>query len=122
MNQAVHSGDYKSVDWFGKQYQFSAPQAACVQVLWRAWLSGTPIIREEQVLETARVKARSLKEVFKSPPGQAAWGSLIADGDRRGTVRLAEPAVGAMPVAPPADAGAPEAHRSIALGHAVADE
>jgi hypothetical protein len=91
MSEAFHSRDYRTVEWFGVRYQFSAQQAACVQVLWRAWLSGTPIIREEQVLETARVRARSLKEVFKSPPGQAAWGALIADGDRRGTVRLAEP-------------------------------
>lgn len=92
MSEAFHSRDYRTVEWFGVRYEFSAPQAACLQVLWRAWLSGTPIIREEQVLETARVRARSLKEVFKTPPGAAAWGSLIADGDRRGTVRLAEPA------------------------------
>jgi len=97
MNQTTHSRDYRTVDWFGTQYQFSPPQAACIQVLWRAWLSGTPIIREEQVLETARIKARSLKEVFKAPPGQAAWGSLIADGDRRGTVRLIEPAAELAP-------------------------
>lgn len=97
MSEAFHSRDYRTVEWFGARYEFTAPQAACLQVLWRAWLSGTPIIREEQVLETARVRARSLKEVFKTPPGADAWGTLIADGDRRGTVRLAEPAA-----APPA--------------------
>ena len=92
MSEAFHSRDFRAVDWFGARYEFNAPQAACVQVLWRAWLGGTPIIREEQVLQSARIQARSLKEVFKAPPGQAAWGTLIADGDRRGTVRLAEPA------------------------------
>ncbi|HEV7223406.1 MAG TPA: hypothetical protein VGN42_11940 [Pirellulales bacterium] len=103
MDQATHSRDYRTVDWFGASYQFSPPQAACIQVLWRAWLSGTPIIREEQVLETARVKSRSLKEVFKTPPGHAAWGSLIADGDRRGTVRLIEPAAERAPGAAAAE-------------------
>lgn len=88
----THSPDFKSVAWYGREYQFTPPQAACVQVLWRQWLSGTPIVRDQLVLEIARVKARSLKDVFKAPPGNAAWGTMIADGDRRGTVRLAEPA------------------------------
>jgi hypothetical protein len=85
-----HARDFKSAVWFGEAYRFNAQQAACLQVLWRAWLSGTPIIREELVLELARVKARSLKDVFKAPPGQAAWGTMISAGDRRGTVRLQE--------------------------------
>ncbi|HUY89995.1 MAG TPA: hypothetical protein VMV10_14765 [Pirellulales bacterium] len=92
MSQTFHSRDFRAIEWYGAHYEFNAPQAACVQVLWRAWLGGTPIIREEHVLQTARVRARSLKEVFKAPPGQNAWGTLIADGDRRGTVRLAEAA------------------------------
>lgn len=85
-----HARDFKSAVWFGDEYRFNAQQAACLQVLWRAWLSGTPIIREELVLELARVKARSLKDVFKAPPGRPAWGTMISAGDRRGTVRLQE--------------------------------
>ncbi len=88
----THSRDFKSAVWFGREYRFNAAQAACLQILWRVWLSGTPIIREEQVLEMARVTARSLKDVFKTPPGRPAWGVMISTGDRRGTVRLAEPA------------------------------
>lgn len=91
-NECTHSRDFKSVIWFGTEYRFSPQQAACVQVLWRAWLSGTPIIREEQVLESARVTARSLKDVFRTQPGLPAWGTMIGNGDRRGTVRLAEKA------------------------------
>ena len=89
-NECTHSRDFKSVVWFGTEYRFSPQQAACVQVLWRAWLSGTPIIREEQVLESARLTARSLKDVFRTQPGLPAWGTMIGNGDRRGTVRLAE--------------------------------
>lgn len=92
MSQAFHSRDFRKIEWFGAHYEFNAQQAACLEVLWRAWLGGTPIIREEQVLQTARMRARSLRDVFKAPPGQEAWGTLIADGDRRGTVRLVEPA------------------------------
>lgn len=88
----THSPDFKSVLWNGRDYRFTAQQAACVQVLWRQWLSGTPIVRDQLVLEIARVKARSLKDVFKAAPGSEAWGTMIADGDRRGTVRLAGPA------------------------------
>src|SRR5258708_40329713 len=83
-----HTAGFKSVDWFGATYQFSPPQAACVAVLWRAWLGGTPIVREELVLEIARVQARSLKDLFRTGPGRYAWGTMIADGDKRGTVRL----------------------------------
>ena len=86
-----HAPGFKTVNWFGATYHFSPPQAACVAVLWRAWLGGTPIIREELVLEVARVQERSLKDLFRSGPGRSAWGTMIADGDKRGTVRLHEP-------------------------------
>jgi len=86
-----HAAGFKSVDWFGATYNFSPPQAACVAVLWRAWLGGTPIVREELVLEVARVQVRSLKDLFRTGQGRYAWGTMIANGDKRGTVRLAEP-------------------------------
>jgi len=86
-----HAPDFKSVDWFGVSYSFTPPQAACVAVLWRAWLGGTPIVREEWVLEVARVPSRSLADLFRSGPGRYAWGTMIANGDKRGTVRLSEP-------------------------------
>jgi hypothetical protein len=86
-----HAPGFKRVDWYGATYHFSPPQAACVAVLWRAWLGGTPIIREEQVLEVARVQARSLKDLFRAGPGRHAWGTMISAGDKRGTVRLSEP-------------------------------
>jgi hypothetical protein len=92
MVAASHDPSFKTVDWFGHSYRFNPQQAACIKVLWRAWLGGTPVIREELVLEVANIKARSLKDVFRSGPGREAWGTMIGDGDRRGTVRLSEPA------------------------------
>ena len=86
-----HKPGFKTVTWYGKEYRFSSPQAACVAILWRNWLGGTPIVRESIVLETAGIEARSLKDVFRMPPGRDAWGTLIGTGDRRGTVRLIEP-------------------------------
>lgn len=89
---ARHDAGFRNVHWFGVDYQFTPNQARCVQVLWRSWLSGTPIIRQALVLESARVRTRSLRDVFREAPGAAAWGTMIADDDRRGTVRLLEPA------------------------------
>jgi hypothetical protein len=85
---------FRSVNWFGSSYAFTPQQAACIKVLWLNWLGGTPIVGEAQVLQIAHVKARSLREVFRAPPGNAAWGTMICDGDKRGTVRLAEPESG----------------------------
>jgi hypothetical protein len=88
---ASHDPKFGAVNWFGAEYIFSPQQAKCVAVLWRFWMLGTPIIREEMVLESAGVRARSLKEVFASGPGKNAWGHMIDVGDRRGTVQLVQP-------------------------------
>ncbi len=88
---ASHDPQFRSVHWFGADYTFSPQQARCVKVLWNYWMLGTPIIREQIVLEITGIVARSLKEVFMTPPGKGAWGKMIGDGDRRGTVRLIEP-------------------------------
>lgn len=90
-NLTSHKQGFKSVSWYGREYKFNAQQAACVSVLWRNWLGGTPIVREALVLEMAGVDARSLKDLFRAPPGRDAWGTLIGNGDRRGTVRLLDP-------------------------------
>ena len=39
---AVHSPDFRSVEWFGTSYTFSTSQAACVEVLWENWDRRTP--------------------------------------------------------------------------------
>jgi hypothetical protein len=88
---ASHDAKFGAVNWFGTEYSFSPQQAKCVQVLWRFWMLGTPIIREEMVLESAGIRARSLKDVFAAGPGKTAWGNMIDVGDRRGTVQLVQP-------------------------------
>ena len=88
---ATHDPKFRTVTWFGAEYSFSPQQAKCVEVLWRFWLQGTPVIREEMILEVAGLSARCLKDVFSSGPGAAAWGTMIGNGDRRGTVRLVDP-------------------------------
>jgi hypothetical protein len=88
---ATHDPKFLTVSWFGEEFSFSPNQAKCVKVLWNFWKLGTPIIREDVVLESVNLKARSLKDIFMSEPGKRAWGRMIGDGDRRGTVRLVEP-------------------------------
>jgi hypothetical protein len=92
---ATHDPKFRTVSWFGADYSFSPQQAKCIEVLWRFWLQGTPVIREEMILEVAGLTGarapRSLKEVFSAGPGATAWGTMIGTGDRRGTVRLLDP-------------------------------
>lgn len=90
-SQATHDPKFTSVCWFSHQFNFSPRQARCIKALWNFWLLGTPVIREQMVLDIAKIKARCLKDVFDEEPGKAAWGTMIGDGDRRGTVRLIEP-------------------------------
>lgn len=90
--EPTHDPKFLHVNWYGQEYVFTPAQAKCVKVLWNFWKLRTPIIREEMVLEVANLKARTLKDVFSTGPGRAAWGTMIGDGDRRGTVRLLEPA------------------------------
>lgn len=48
--EAKHSPDFRSVNWFGTEYHFTATQAACVSVLWDAWTNGTPEIGGDTLL------------------------------------------------------------------------
>jgi hypothetical protein len=91
---ATHDPKFQTVTWFGEEFTFSPNQAKCVKVLWNFWKLGTPIIREDVVLQSVNLKARSLKDIFATEPGKRAWGRMIGDGDRRGTVRLVEPTQG----------------------------
>jgi hypothetical protein len=97
---AEYTSGFRMVNWFGTAFSFTPQQAACVKVLWLNWLGGTPIVREAEVMLAAGVRARSLKEVFRSGPGSSAWGKLICDGDKRGTVRLREHSAAEQQAAP----------------------
>lgn len=83
--EAVHSLDFHSVRWFGRDYEFTAGQAACVAVLWRAWENGTPAVGGETILVEAGLASRRLDLIFRNHP---AWGTMIVPGVRRGNYRL----------------------------------
>jgi hypothetical protein len=93
---ARHSDDFRSVHWFGHDFQFTATQAACVSVLWRNWANRTPEVGEDTILTAPEVDAdaKRLIDVFrekKSPTGyHAAWGTMIVQG-RKGAYRLIQP-------------------------------
>jgi nitroimidazol reductase NimA-like FMN-containing flavoprotein (pyridoxamine 5'-phosphate oxidase superfamily) len=84
----AHSLDYHSVVWFGRQYEFTANQAACVAVLWQAWENRTPVVGAQTILVEAGLETARLDIVFRKHP---AWNTMIVRGDRRGNYRLAEP-------------------------------
>lgn len=83
-----HSKDFRSVNWFGSSYTFTAAQAAAVKLLWEAWEEGVPELSQETLLEASGSEANKLADVFRDHP---AWNSLIVAGSSRGAYRLAEP-------------------------------
>jgi len=85
---AVHSPDFRSVNWFGKQYSFTGNQAAAVKLLWEAWQSGAPDVGGETLLQAADASTQRIDVVFR---GNAAWGAMIVQGGTKGSYRLAEP-------------------------------
>lgn len=89
---ATHSEDFASVNWFGKIYSFTRPQAEIVGALWRAWKDGNPFLAQQTLLNIADSDGMRLRDCFKGHP---AWGSLIRHGPTcggvMGTYRLVEP-------------------------------
>lgn len=83
-----HSPDFRSVVWFGREFQFTATQAACVEILWGAWEKGSPDVGQERILEDVGSRALRLLDVFRR---SAAWGTMIVRGATRGTYRLQTP-------------------------------
>lgn len=84
---ATHSPDFRSVNWYGTPHEFTGQQAACVKVLWQAWKNGTPAVGDATVLETAGSDSERLPLVFRN---HEAWGTMIVEGQTKGTHRLAD--------------------------------
>jgi len=87
-NEAKHSADFRSVIWFGKDYSFTPTQAACVSILWKAWVNGTPDVGEETLLEKSGSESNRLVDIFKH---NDAWKVMIVPGSSKGTKRLSPP-------------------------------
>lgn len=89
IKSATHSPDFRSVHWFGQDYQFTAFQAAVVAQLWEAWEHGAPDVGGQFLLENAGddVETKRLDQVFRDHP---AWKTMIVS-TTRGAYRLEEP-------------------------------
>lgn len=85
MVRPAHSIDFRSVNWYGQEFEFTTTQAACMRLLWSAWESGSPEIGQDTILETAGSDQRRLDSVFKD---NSAWGTLIVPGKTKGAFRL----------------------------------
>src|SRR5688572_4232062 len=86
---ASQSGDdFRSVLWHGQVYAFSAAQAKVVAALWAARENGQPDVPDDQLVRASGAANGKLDNVFKGSP---AWGTLITEGDARGTHRIAPP-------------------------------
>jgi hypothetical protein len=96
---AVHfTADYRSMRWGTEMYTFTPTQAACVQVMARAWENGTPDLSEKEILiqagaaqEEEEIDRRRLRDLFreKNKP-HPAWNTAIKSV-RKGTYRIADP-------------------------------
>jgi len=82
---ARHSPDFRSVNWNGAKYSFSANQAACVRVLWESWEAGTPDVGGATILEAAGCAGDRIDHVFR---GHLAWNVMIIPGATKGSYRL----------------------------------
>ena len=82
-----HSSDFRSVNWYGQRYTFSAGQAAVVRLLWEAWQNDTPEVGQETLLDGAGSEGSKIADLFRDHP---AWGQFVVPGGSRGTYRLAE--------------------------------
>jgi len=94
-SDAAHSPDFRSVHWFGRDYSFTATQAACVKVLWEAWQNQTPEVGDQTVLEKVEANSERLDHVFRLR-GRAqhpAWGKMIVAGATKGSHQLAPPSL-----------------------------
>lgn len=78
---------YRQVTYNGLEFQFGPIQAAVVEILHQASLSGSPWRSGRSILEEAGSASVRMADVFKSKPE---WKRLI-QSDRRGLYRLAPP-------------------------------
>ena len=86
-----HSEDYRSVTWYGEQYQFTTKQAMIVQRLWEAMLDESPDMSGASLIEAAESDCNQLRDLFRTngKPHEA-WGTMIVAGAKKGTYRLSQ--------------------------------
>lgn len=90
LGEARHSKDFRSVHWFGKDFTFTAIQAAVVGVLWAAWEHDVPDVGDATLLMEAGSDSKRLVDLFKGHP---AWATVIVEGKTKGSRRLVRPGI-----------------------------
>ena len=86
LSPSRHSADFRSVRWYGNDYEFSPAQSLIVQALWNAWLHGTPRMGAKSLLRAASMVSDKISDLFKD---NAAWGKMICT-DNKGNYWLTE--------------------------------
>jgi 7-cyano-7-deazaguanine synthase in queuosine biosynthesis len=82
-----HSPDYRSVVWRGRAFTLTPQQARVVQLLDDLRRQGTAEVGQAFILEHLDLdRSKRLRDLFKNSD---AWGTLVVQGTRRGTYRLA---------------------------------
>ncbi|MGA7637525.1 MAG: hypothetical protein WCB00_11385 [Candidatus Acidiferrales bacterium] len=88
-----HSGDYRSIWWNGKDHSLTYRQALVVQLLYEAYLAGTPGLSGAYILEKLEATTSRLRDSFRRSD---LWGKgkLIIPGTKRGLycLNLPDPA------------------------------
>jgi hypothetical protein len=83
-----HGPDFRSVHWCGTDFTFTATQASCVRILWKAWENGTPEVGNHTLMVEAGAETKRIDHIFRDHP---AWGTMMRPGKTKGTTRLCEP-------------------------------
>jgi hypothetical protein len=86
------SSDFRSVHWFGTDYEFTATQAACVRKLFEAYANKAPVLGQDSILESADSACSKLGDVFDKGK-HPAWGTMIVAGKTKGAFQLAKPKI-----------------------------
>jgi len=86
-NSVSHSPDFRSVNFCGQEFCFSAMKSRVVQVLFENWQKGAPDTGQDCLIEAAESKRQdsSIAQLFR---GDAAWGTMIIPGTTKGTFRI----------------------------------
>lgn len=88
---AMAADDFRSVNWYGTIYEFTATQAACVRVLWEHYQQRTPAVGEQTILDSADSSSDRLSNVFKTRKRyHPAWKAMIVPSGK-GAFRLQKP-------------------------------
>ena len=85
--QIRSSDDYRSVNWNGTVFEFTASQAAIVRVLIGHHENGTPIVSGETLLDAADSSSNSVRQVCDKGK-HPAWGTFIVESERQNNFKI----------------------------------